>query len=135
MTVSFEQEKDQFFLLIDGQRQFYTGKYLCGTPYKHPMSFDKDEVDEVYEILSRDGEEFPFKIRNFTYNGFFGKEEKTFMKERGRFLRWSGDPGVAVMLLDSGKEKLVPTFAIPGSCLLPKDETEKVLFGQPSNSK
>ncbi|RLF87253.1 hypothetical protein DRN34_02245 [Thermococci archaeon] len=57
---------------------------------------------------------------------------------RAQFIRWSGDPGVAVMQCSDGKERFIPTFALRGAYLaLPNDNTafeDKLMFGRVSNS-
>lgn len=140
--VSFEknsnvENENEFFLLIDGIRQKRTGQFACGTPFSRDIIVNYEEMQAALKILQSDGDEYPFKIKKFKYNGFYGSLKEGFIKENARFLRWSTDPGVAVMLLNSGKTLFVPTFAIPGSCLFPVDETpqsEKLLFGAASEA-
>lgn len=131
-----ENDWEKYLLLINGEKQTYIGQYLGGEKYEKTITVSEKGMQACLEVLASDGEEFPFKIHRFIYNGFFGREFADFMKEKGRFIRWSGDPGIAVMMLDNGKEIKVPTFAIPAHALIPIDGTynQGILFGSPSKS-
>jgi hypothetical protein len=79
----------------------------------------------------------PYKVRNFTYNGFMGKCDKGYAPYTAEFTKWSDDPGVAEFKCSDGKTRLIPTFAIEGDTecpLPPQDYSHKVIFGSPSHS-
>ena len=140
--ISFELNPDakrdfeKYLILLNGEMQIYHGEYLCGTKYQRVITAGEDDKNAALEVLSKDGDEFPFRIKKFSYNGFFGNAEDSYIKETGRFVKWTGDPGIALMMLSNGKLLSVPTFAIPGSVLIPIDETysQKIIFGKPSQA-
>jgi len=92
-------------------------------------------VEESFACLVK---EYPFRIKEFSYNGFMGKQGDKLMSYQAKFLRWSGDPGVAVMMCSDGEERFIPTFAmIESTMCLPIDDTPqeaKLLFGYRSSS-
>lgn len=118
----------------NGVPLFREGRYLCGAPYKQEVKASEEQIAEANENLTK---EYPLTIKKFTYNGFFGRAFDEIMPYKAKFIKWSGDPGVALCMCDDQKERLIPTFAITTSFVLPKDETpkeEKLLFGIASNS-
>lgn len=106
-----------------------------------------DEIDDIQNIRKRiyerlnmfKDEEYPLEILPFTYNGFMGNTEGNTPIARGKFLEKTNDPGVVKVLLNTGKEQLVPTFAIRGE--LPglkwknifDEDSDSVAFGPPSS--
>ena len=85
------------------------------------------------------GRKFPIKIKNFEYNGFFGKEGKGFAPYTGKFVKWTSDPGIAEISCSDGKTRYVPTFAMDHAFLTfvlpqPEPKSAKSLFGVPSGS-
>lgn len=55
-----------------------------------------------------------FKVRNFVYDGFGGQLREGYAPYTVTLLRWTLDPGVGVFACSDGKERLIPSFAIPG---------------------
>ena len=127
-------------LTIDGKPLFMTGKYLDGKSYKIPVILnDSNEIIKLIAITASydAGKNFPHPISNFSYNGFMGTQEKGMAPYTAKFIKWSGDPGVVIMNCSDGKERYIPTYAVGGWALFPKDPTKtgnKTLFGRPSNS-
>jgi len=126
-------------LLIDGKPLFCEGKYLCGIPYKRPIIIKSlKEFKMLEQIASKINYNipYPFEILNFEYNGFMGQTKKGIAPYKARFVKWSGDPGVAIMECSDGKIRYIPTFAIPGSVLIPDDKMNHtgMLFGFASSS-
>jgi hypothetical protein len=127
-------------VLINHQPVISINTYLCGTRESKELMVNASSMKEIEETFARLVLEFPFRIRNFEYNGFFGKDLEGFAPYWCKFVRWSGDPGVAVMQCSDGRERLIPTFALPAgvSIVLPDDNTrqeDKILFGRPSQSQ
>jgi hypothetical protein len=54
------------------------------------------------------------KVKNFFYNGFFGRTTKGYAKYTAEFKSWTEDPGIAVCSCSDGEERLIPTFALEG---------------------
>ena len=84
--------------------------------------------------------EMTHKVRNFTYNGFVGRLEKGFAPYTAEFITWTEDPGIMRMQCSDGKERFIPSFAIPHPETLPTPpvfpEGSKVFYwGQPSSSR
>lgn len=73
-----------------------------------------------------------YKVKNFTYNGFFGKTEEGFTEYTAIFKEWTKDPGIAIFSCSDGKERMIPTFAIEEIITeeLPKQPKTGVLCGQ-----
>ncbi len=121
-----------------GHRRIYMDQ--CYIEPEIPL-FTKNGAERLIKMFKSLYQEYPFKVRKFSYNGFFGKLESEFAPYKARFIKWSGDPGVAVMKCSDGKKRLIPTFAMPGtSWCLPNDMTrvendgKVVFFGAPSQS-
>lgn len=129
-----EKYQHNWQLCINGIPQFNEHKHLCGTLYKSPITISREEFEEIKK-LQQSKEEYPFTIKNFTYNGFFGKSIGGNALYKAKFKQWTGDPGIALMECSDGKERQIPTYAIVGPLLLPKDQTKKdIIFGEPSKS-
>lgn len=77
-----------------------------------------------------------FRVRNFEYNGFFGRSLKGFAPYKAKFKEWTSDPGIGVFECSDGKERLIPTFALIGEAPLNLPEQPKtgVMFGSPCKS-
>lgn len=80
------------------------------------------------------------KVKNFTYNGFMGQEKKGYAPYKATFVKWTEDPGIMLMKCSDGKERLVPSFAIPRMKGIPKppvfEKGSKVFYwGLPSSSR
>ncbi len=77
-----------------------------------------------------------YNVKNFTYNGFFGKLLGGETSYTAEFEEWTTDPGVAKCRCSDGEERLIPTFALVGLVRkeLPKQIETGVLFGAPSQS-
>jgi len=122
-------------LTIDNKLAFYEGNYLSGESYKFPILIKKEVAIKANKIQLK---KFPHNVCEFNYNGFMGTHtEEKLMKYKAKFIRWSGDPGVAIMMCSDNIERNIPTYAIDYSFLLPKDETkqeDKLLFGRGSKS-
>ena len=82
------------------------------------------------------GGKLSFTVRNFEYNGFYGRELKGNASYTASFKSWTRDPGIAECECSDGKIRLLPTFALVDAYpLLPKqDMSNKVFFGVPSHS-
>lgn len=104
--------------------------------------FTIERAKEVLAQFMRLDEEYPFKVVEFSYNGFGGQcNPDITMPYRARFVRWSGDPGIAIMACSDGEERYIPTYAMPCShWCLPNDMTRVEgnghvqLFGAASKS-
>lgn len=82
---------------------------------------------------------FPHAVTSFTYNGFYVTMDSKGPKAnyRAKFIKWTGDPGIAQMYCSDGMMRNIPSCAINNQQLLPKDETpkeKKILFGEPATS-
>jgi hypothetical protein len=75
------------------------------------------------------------KVINFSYNGFSGKLHEGFASFTAEFIKWSGDPGVAICACSDGVERHIPSFALLDQPKLPVQEKTGVIFGIPSSSK
>ncbi len=78
---------------------------------------------------------FPHEVTTFKYNGLYVTMNKKGTKTdyRAKFIRWTGDPGIAQMYCSDGMMRNIPSCAITSRDLLPKDETpkeKKILFGE-----
>ena len=71
-------------------------------------------IDSIMNLFSYNYKNKWFKVKNFTYNGFYGKERPGFTYYRARFNSWTRDPGVAKWDCSDGKARTIPTFAIDG---------------------
>lgn len=137
-ATDFDGQK-KFKLFINGEPVKCINQHLrsCSWPCDDYV-IPENRVGRLMQGFANLATKFPFEVRNFEYNGFMGKMLPGVAEYRAQFLRWSGDPGVAVMICSDGKERFIPTFAIEGAHLaLPMDDTEfedKVMFGCPSNS-
>lgn len=67
------------------------------------------------------------KVKNFNYDGLFGRETGGYAEYTAWFSRWTEDPGVAVCLCSDGKERLIPTFALEDFRI--KDYPEQSISG------
>ena len=140
MKLDFIKTDNGNQLTIDDKPLFMTGKYLNGKSYKNPVILkDSNEIIELINIAASydAGNGFPHPISNFSYNGFMGQQKEGIAPYTAKFVKWSGDPGVAIMNCSDGKERYIPTYAVSGWALLPKDCTSisnKTLFGRPSSS-
>lgn len=96
--------------------------------------FTKEEAETTMAQFMKLADEFPFEVIEFSYNGFMGKSNKdVLMPYRARFVKWSGDPGVAVMACSDGEERYIPTYAMPHAHFcLPNDMTRVEGDGQPT---
>jgi len=56
--------------------------------------------------------EYPLKIHNFMYNGFYGQERKGYAKYTGRFIKWINDAGIAEIECSDNKLRYIPAWAI-----------------------
>ena len=77
------------------------------------------------------------KIRNFEYNGFFGRCLPGYAPYTGEFVEWTNDPGIAKFSCSDGKTRLIPSYAVEGG--LPKKpdpdhEASELLYFGPSSS-
>jgi len=91
------------------------------------------------EVLKAIHEPIPketYKVRNFDYNGFYGRTLQGMASYEAKFSRWTNDPGIGVFECSDGKERLIPTFALIGNTseLPEQDMSNKVMFGTPSHS-
>lgn len=78
-----------------------------------------------------------YKVKNFNYNGFYGKELVGLAGYTAEFKKWTNDPGIAVCQCSDGQERLIPTFALVGCKVkdLPEQSMKnKEIFGSPSHS-
>lgn len=75
------------------------------------------------------------KVLNFTYNGFSGKLTGGIASFTAEFIKWSGDPGVAICACSDGVERYIPTFVLIDPPELPVQEKTGVIFGIPSSSQ
>ena len=77
-----------------------------------------------------------YKIRNFAYNGFFGKNLPGYMPCTAQFVEWTSDPGITRCMCSDSKERLIPTYALEGFDYedYPEQEKTGVYFGLPSSS-
>lgn len=81
-------------------------------------------------------DEFDCAICNFEYNGFYGKKLEGDAAFRGKFVRWTDDPGIAVMECSDGNKRLIPSFAVTSRVKVwPKQKKGTVMFGMASSSK
>jgi len=55
-----------------------------------------------------------YKVRNFKYNGFSGRELDGYAAYKAQFIKWTNDPGIAICLCSDGKKRFIPTFALEG---------------------
>lgn len=54
-----------------------------------------------------------YQVCNFEYNGFYGRVKEGVAAYTAVFVKWTGDAGVGVFLCSDGKERWIPTFALP----------------------
>jgi len=82
-------------------------------------------------------DEFPYEIKNFSYNGFTGRSLEGMAPYTAKFKEWTNDPGIGRFECSDGEKRLVPSFAITNMTdVLPKQTYEggKQYFGAPSHS-
>ena len=84
--------------------------------------------------------EFDMRVKNFVYNGFCGQDRPGFAPYQAAFITWTNDPGIIRVACSDGKERLVPSFALPDLdreahpyVKIPEDR--KMIFGYPSSSE
>lgn len=53
-------------------------------------------------------------IQNWSYNGFSGQLKEGLTSFTGKFIAWTNDPGIALIKCSDGKDRLIPSYAIPG---------------------
>ena len=95
-----------------------------------------DQKRELYWLKSN-MEEYPYKVQNFSYNGFCGQLLPAMASYLAKFKEWTNDPGIGIFGCSDGEERLIPTFALRGlnKYPLPKqDMSKKVMFGAGSHS-
>lgn len=137
MRISKIKTNDGLQLCIDGVPLFRNGTHLCGTPYNDPVIIEDEASFKEYKSIAKNYEthKFPHPVKQFSYNGFFGELSNELAAYTAKFKSWSGDPGVAHFECSDGETRLIPTFAIVASALLPPDETkDRMLFGTPCES-
>lgn len=125
-------ERGCYSYWVDGKKQYAEGKMLCGTPYKELILVSGKA--RKYGIES--AKTGVFTINNYKYNGFMGNTMPGIAPFTAKFVKWSGDPGVAIMDCSDGKQRYIPTFAILGDFIIPRKEeyNKGILFGHSSNS-
>jgi len=64
------------------------------------------------ELQKPELSEYPLKIHNYIYNGFYGHETKGWAKYTGRFIKWINDPGIAEVECSDDKLRYIPAWAI-----------------------
>ncbi len=113
-------------ILINGQllchhMTFMDQSYITPTLFR----FKKKRALECIDTFSRLNYPFPYQVCEFEYDGFGGTcNREITMPYTAKFREWSGDPGVVVMDCSDGKQRLIPTFAMPFSFLtMPNDMT------------
>ena len=78
------------------------------------------------------------KVKNFSYDGLFGRTTGGYASYTAEFKTWTEDPGVALCSCSDSKERLIPTFALEGfrDEDYPKQNNENKMFyiGQPCRS-
>lgn len=131
-------------IYINGEILCYHKQYMDQSKLTLTLfRFTLKGADSVMQqLLALSTEEFPYYVSEFNYGGFGGTvNEKVIMPYKARFLEWTGDPGVAKMDCSDGKERVIPTFAIPFSFeTMPNDLTRVQrdgnvqFFGAPSKS-
>jgi hypothetical protein len=141
--VKHYEEGQDFSIFVHGSPIGYRRQYMDRSYIEPTIAFfTSDVAKEIVAQFKQLNDEFPFKVIGFEYNGFMGNTDPNeTMPYRVRFVKWSGDPGVAVMACSDGKERLIPTFAMPGAhWCLPVDMTRvegdgnTTLFGAASKS-
>lgn len=77
-----------------------------------------------------------YKVKNFSYNGFFVSFAGGEASYTAEFSEWTKDPGVARCKCSDGRMRLIPTCALIGVMHndLPEQEKTGMLFGTPSKS-
>lgn len=137
----YAPEKDElYWLSINNHTVTHVSEYLDG-PKEEKMIVTLEQfcsIAKAFQTLASD-EPFPLTLRNFEYNGFFGKELPGSPEYTGKFVKWTNDPGIVLLACSDGKERLVPTFAIDLSYIslvLPQPEpgAPKTMFGAASRS-
>lgn len=127
-------------MFVDGKPLMYRGKYLDGRSYEHQMSASYEDKKHILIAMALPEEvrnnSFIFTIKNFKYNGFGVEHIKGIAKYMAKFLKWSGDPGVAIMECSDHKTRHIPTCAIIGYQIIIVDNTynDGTIFGMPSKS-
>ena len=76
------------------------------------------------------------KVKNFEYNGFYGRTLNGHAPYTAEFEKWTADPGIGVFTCSDGKNRIIPTFAIEGGMPpgIPKQPKTGVRFGAPCRS-
>jgi len=129
-----------YWLSINNQVVTHVIEYLDG-PRTEKVVVTLEQykfVMRAFEVLASK-EPFPLVMNNFEYNGFFGRELPGHTEYTGRFVKWTGDPGIVLITCSDGKDRIVPTFAIdlPYFSLAapqPTPGASNVVFGTPAKS-
>lgn len=81
-------------------------------------------------------------IRHFDYDGFGGSLREGYAPYTAVLVRWTLDPGVGLFLCSDGKQRLIPTFALPSDhpdwqrpADAPAGYTPLFYIGEPSSSR
>ena len=87
-----------------------------------PVSFMYGVLDDPEELLPggehnsirQKERNDTMKVKNFTYNGLFGRPSKGYAKYTAEFKEWTEDPGIAICTCSDGEDRRIPTFALEG---------------------
>lgn len=81
------------------------------------------------------------RVRNFDYDGFGGQLLEGDAPYTAELIEWTLDPGVGRFRCSDGKERLIPTFALPADhsewekpASAPSDYSPLCFIGAPSKS-
>ena len=78
------------------------------------------------------------KVKNFEYNGFYGKDLEGYADYTAEFKCWTDDPGIARCECSDDIERLIPTFALEGFKVVDYHKQTypngKQIFGPPCKS-
>lgn len=80
---------------------------------------------------------FPYKVQNFSYNGFMGNTLPGMASYLAKFKKWTNDPGIAMFECSDSENRLIPSFALRGLKEHPlpeQDMSKKVMFGAAAHS-
>ena len=133
-----------FGILINGQVLCSHATYMDQSRLI-PAIMDFTEAGAIGTIrqFMKLGEEYPYEVCEFAYDGFGGKSNPdVIMPYKARFMCWTGDPGIAMMMCSDGEKRFIPTYAMKHSySTLPNDMTRvnsdsgvPVFFGSASKS-